>query len=90
MEQPGLPPQDRDRLESHLALARELGAEVHRLEGTDFVETILEFAREQRVTQIFLGHTKREQRIWLSRTPIDRLIDAADEFDVRLFPHEEG
>jgi K+-sensing histidine kinase KdpD len=54
------------------------------------VETILDFAREQRVTQLFLGHTNREQRIWLSRTPIDRLIDAADDFDVRLFPHQEG
>ncbi|MGA2771272.1 MAG: hypothetical protein ABSG26_10705 [Bryobacteraceae bacterium] len=90
VEQQGLRPQDRERLESHLALARELGAEVHRLEGTDFVETILDFAREQRVTQLFLGHTNREQRIWLSRTPIDRLIDAADDFDVRLFPHQEG
>jgi hypothetical protein len=39
---------------------------------------------------LFLGHTNREQRIWLSRTPIDRLIDAADDFDVRLFPHQEG
>jgi two-component system sensor histidine kinase KdpD len=89
VEQQGLPPHDRERLESHLALARELGAEVHRLEGTDFVESILDFAREQRVTQLFLGHTNREQRIWLSRTPIDRLIDAADDFDVRLFPHQE-
>ena len=67
-----------------------MGAEVHCLQGTDFVETILHFAREQRVTQLFLGHTNREQRFWLSRTPIDRLIDAADEFDVRLFPHPEG
>jgi two-component system sensor histidine kinase KdpD len=90
VEQQGLPTHDREKLESHLALARELGAEVHRLEGTDFVETILDFAREQRVTQLFLGHTNREQRIWLSRTPIDRLIDAADDFDVRLFPHQEG
>jgi hypothetical protein len=39
---------------------------------------------------LFLGHTNREQRIWLARTPIDRLIDAADEFDVRLFPHQPG
>jgi two-component system sensor histidine kinase KdpD len=67
-----------------------LGAEVHSLQGTDFVATILDFARKQRVTQLFLGHTNREQRIWLARTPIDRLIDAADDFDVRLFPHQPG
>jgi two-component system sensor histidine kinase KdpD len=90
VEQEGLRRDDRERLEANLALARELGAEVHRLEGTDFVEAILDFAREQRVTQLFLGHTNREQRIWFWRSPIDRLIEGADDFDVRLFPHQEG
>ncbi len=90
VEQEGLRPRDRERLESHLALARELGAEVHRLQGADFVETLLDFARERRITQLFLGHTNREQRLWSARSPIDRLIDAADDFDVRLFPHQEG
>ena len=62
---PSCGPQDRARLEAHLALARELGAEVHCLEGADFVRAILDFAREQRITQIFLGHTGRDRRSWL-------------------------
>ena len=45
------------------------------------------FAREQRITQLFLGHTGRPGRAWLARRPIDRLIDGAEGFDVRLFPH---
>ena len=32
------------------------------------------------VTQIFMGHTQREH------SPIERLIDAAEDFDIRLFP----
>jgi len=87
VEQPHLPPQDRELLEKHLAMAREMGAEVHSLEGSDFVEAILKFAREQRITQLFLGHTGRPGRAWFSRSPIDRLIDGAEGFDVRLFPH---
>jgi two-component system sensor histidine kinase KdpD len=86
--QPGLRPQERELLDRHLALAREMGAEVHSLEGSDFVSAILGFAHEQRITQLFLGHTGRPGRAWLARSPIDRLIDGAEGFDVRLFPHE--
>jgi K+-sensing histidine kinase KdpD len=89
VEQVELPSGDRARLDSHLAQARELGAEIHCLKGEDFVSAILDFAREHRVTQLFLGHG-RARRLWFSRTPIDRLIDAAEDFDVRLFPHPEG
>jgi two-component system sensor histidine kinase KdpD len=87
VEQEGLSTQDRQQLEEHLALARELGAEVHCLKHGDFVEAILGFAREQRVTQLFVGHSMRDQRHRLWRGPVDRLIDAAENFDVRLFPH---
>jgi len=53
VEQPDLRGADREKLERNLALARELGAEVHCLQGLDFVQTILDFAREQRITQLF-------------------------------------
>lgn len=86
VQQDHLNAKDRQNLESHLTLARELGAEIHCLKGTDFVDAILQFAREQRITQLFVGHSLRD-RGWLGRSPIDRLIDAADHFDVRLFPH---
>jgi len=87
VEQPDLRPADCEKLDRNLALAREMGAEVHCLHGLDFVQTILDFAREQRITQLFLGHSGRPQRAWFGRTPVDRLIDGADGFDVRLFPH---
>ena len=90
VQQDDLRPEDRDRLETHLALARELDAEVHSLQGANFVEAILHFAHEQRITQLFLGHTGRPGHSWFARSPIDRLIDGAEGFDVRLFPHEGG
>jgi two-component system sensor histidine kinase KdpD len=89
VSQPNLRPEDRDALAKHLALARELGAEVHCLKGTDFVEAILAFAHEQRITQLFVGHSFGDRGSVLKRGPIDRLIDAAEDFDVRLFPHPE-
>jgi two-component system sensor histidine kinase KdpD len=90
VEQADLRAEDRQRLETNLALAREMGAEIHSLKGADFVDTILQFAHDQRITQLFLGHTGRPGRSWFARSPIDRLIDGAEGFDVRLFPHEEG
>ena len=84
VEQPNLDPADRARLDDHLALAREVGAEVHCLKGGDFANTLLEFAHEQRITQLFIGHSQRD------RSPIEKLIDAAEDFDVRLFPHAEA
>ena len=82
--QSGLNATDQARLDENLAMAKELGAEVHCLPGADFVDTVLEFGRDQRITQLFLGHSQRE------RSPIERLIDAAEDFDVRLFPHPEA
>jgi two-component system sensor histidine kinase KdpD len=81
VEQPNLDPADRARLDEYLALAREVGAEVHCLKGGDFANTLLDFAHEQRITQLFIGHSQRD------RSPIEKLIDAAEDFDVRLFPH---
>jgi two-component system sensor histidine kinase KdpD len=81
--QPNLNPADQARLEANLKLAAELGAEVHRLPPGDFVGTLLAFAAEHRITQLFLGHSQKD------RSPVERLIDLAEDFDVRLFPHEE-
>jgi len=80
--QPNLNAADQQRLDGNLKLARELDAEVHCLPAGDFVDALLAFAREQRITQLFLGHSQRE------RSPVERLIDLAEDFDVRLFPQE--
>ena len=62
VEQAELAAADRSQLERNMALAREMGAEIHCLTGTDFVSAILDFAREQRVTQLFIGHSMRDGR----------------------------
>jgi two-component system sensor histidine kinase KdpD len=83
IEQRDLKPEDKARIARHLALAREAGAEVHCLGDGDFVSSIIEFAHRERITQIFLGHPREH-------SPIERLIDGAEDFDIRLFPHGEA
>ncbi len=79
---------DQEILDTNLKLAKELEADVQVLDGLDPVEAIMHFAREQRVTQIFVGHSApdRWKELW-SRSPVDRLIQAARDIDIRIFPH---
>jgi K+-sensing histidine kinase KdpD len=65
-----------------------MGAQVHVLEATDSVAAILEFARAQNITQLFVGHSLTSWwRELLFGNPLDRLMGAADSMDVRIFPH---
>jgi two-component system sensor histidine kinase KdpD len=79
-----------ETLDQNLELARRLGAEVNVLQGTDPMGEIIKFAREQRVTQIFVGHTQRSPWRFWTPNPVDRLIEAAEGIDVRIFPHHRA
>jgi two-component system sensor histidine kinase KdpD len=81
-----------ETVEENLALARKLGAEVHVLEGgpggaKDPIDEIIRFAHEQRITQLFIGHTQQSAWKFRSRSPVDKLIQEADGMDVRIFPN---
>lgn len=78
---------ERARLRGFLDLAKEAGAEVHVLQSDDPVTAILEYARQKKITQIFVGHSKRGN--WLKRFwagPLDRLLREAEQMDLRIFP----
>ena len=85
--QENLTDEDRMALERNAMLARAQQARVEVLEGKDPIKTILEYARKEGITQIFVGHNL--QRSWRNRlggTPLDRLIRDAEGIDVRVFP----
>lgn len=78
---------DSTDLQEALRLAREVGAEVVELDGDDEVKTIIDFARRERITQLFLGHSRVPAwRWWFQGTTADRIIRAAEGIDVKLFP----
>jgi two-component system, OmpR family, sensor histidine kinase KdpD len=88
VEQKNLSRPDQGAIESNIELARQLGAEVHSIDGQDSVSAILEFARSHGVTQLFVGHSIpggwRGVRSWYA---LDKLIRNAKGMDVRVFPH---
>ena len=85
--QDNLTPEDRMALERNTTLALAQQAHVEILEGKDPISRILEYARKEGITQIYVGHNLR--RTWRARlggTPLDRLIRDAEGIDVRVFP----
>jgi len=89
VKQDGLTREAEEAVEENLEFARKLGAEVHVIEGNnqDPIAAIIRFAREQRVTQVFVGHTQQSAWKFWSQNPVDKLIREAEGMDVRIFPH---
>ena len=88
MNRPDWSPEQRKHVEEAVEIARARGAEIVELDGEDSVETLLRFAQQRGITQIYVGHKGRDS--WLERcfgSELDRLIRAAEGIDVRVFPH---
>jgi len=79
--------EDRMALDRNVTLARAQDAQVETLHGKDPIRTILEYARNHGITQIFVGHNLRGGwRARLGGTPLDRIVRDAEGIDVRVFP----
>jgi len=82
---------DQSMIEQNLAAASASSAHVEILHGEDPIESILQYAYRNGITQIFVGHSQRDERGWLSRwkvNPVERLIMESEGIDVRIFPTE--
>ena len=88
VNQPEITPEAQAALDRSFELARTAGAKVEILDGEDPVDAILTYARAHGVTQIFVGHSKRRGLVTrLGRSPLDRLLDKAEDMDIRVFPN---
>jgi two-component system, OmpR family, sensor histidine kinase KdpD len=90
VRQPDLSDTDQAALDKTLEVAREAGAQIHVLEGEDPIEAIVDLARSQGITQIFIGHSRQDS--WRTRwfgDPVDQLIRSAKGIDIQVFPHSD-
>jgi two-component system sensor histidine kinase KdpD len=77
------------RIEDHVQLAEDLGAEVIRLTSRDIAKTLVQVAREHQVTQIVLGQPARSW--WeevLRGSIVNRLLRLSTAMDIHLVPRE--
>ena len=86
--EPGRSKRERVTIRRYFDAAKKAGASTEVLESNDPISAIVEFARQKRITQIFIGHS--DHNSWRDRVfgdPVLRLIRAAEGIDVRVFPH---
>jgi two-component system sensor histidine kinase KdpD len=94
VKQGELPREAEEAVRENLDFARKLGAEVHVIDKADnkadAIGEIIRFAREQRITQVFIGHTQQSGWKFWTQNPVDKLIREAEGMDVRIFPNAGG
>jgi two-component system sensor histidine kinase KdpD len=86
----GLPEADRQAIEQHLNFARNLHIETRILEGDDVAFTLVDFARRNQVTQIFV--TRPRPKGWLpslSRDPAQRVLSLAKDMLIVIVSDRE-
>ncbi|MGE5360904.1 MAG: sensor histidine kinase KdpD [Bacteroidales bacterium] len=81
----GLSDTERQNLERHLAFARGLLIESRVLEGPDVAGTIVDFARSNGVTQIFVNRDKtRSGKRWLRPSLVEEIVNSARDMQVTV------
>lgn len=90
-ESPGrIKPEDYSALQENLALARDLGAKIVRLEGRRVADELIKFARKEGVTHVVFGQSSRSRwDILLHGSVINRFLAEVRDATVQVVPLEE-
>jgi len=85
-----LPEADREAVEKHLNFARNLHIETRILASGDVAAGLVDFARRNQVTQLFLAHP-RERRLALlrSRGLVERIVSIATDMQIVVVAERE-
>jgi len=86
----GLPKGDREAIERHLNFARNLHIETRILEGEDVASAMVDFARRNQITQIFLARPR--DRVWLpmfGRDLVQRIVGLAKDMQIVIVSERE-
>lgn len=86
---PKLTVRDKEILENHFKLARQLGAEVAILTGPSISQELSRFAAEKHITQIIIGHSSRTKlQTFLRGSTIDKLLRKLRSVEVHIIPND--
>jgi two-component system sensor histidine kinase KdpD len=78
-----LPKADREAIAKHLSFARNLRIETRILAARDVAAGLVDFARRNQITQVFVAHP--EERMWtpfFSRSLVERIIGLARDMQI--------
>jgi two-component system sensor histidine kinase KdpD len=73
-----------DALEKHLCFARNLHIETHVLKGKNVARTIVDFARERNITQIFLGRAGAHGLLAGTQSTVHKVVRQARDREITI------
>lgn len=79
-----LPPKEREAVERHLRFARSLQIETRVITGRDIAEAVVEFARQNQVTQIFVARSQDRQQWLRGRNFGENIVRLAHDLQVTV------
>jgi Osmosensitive K+ channel histidine kinase len=89
MFMPKMTEKDIQRLESHLKLARQLGAEIVKLTGKSVSRELANLATEKHITQIIIGHSTRTKwQTILRGSTVTKLLRITRDIEVHVIPND--
>ncbi|HTP86706.1 MAG TPA: sensor histidine kinase KdpD [Bryobacteraceae bacterium] len=81
---------DREAVDRHLNFARHLHIETRVLEGDDIADALVDFARRNQITQIFLARPReRDWRSLIGRDLVQRIVGLARDMQVVIVSERE-
>ena len=85
-----LPEKDRDSIEKHLSFARNMRIETRILEGDDVAQTLVDFARRNKITQIFLARAQGRSLLpFWPRGLLQKIVRLARDMQVVIVSERE-
>ena len=82
-----MPQTDKERLQTNIHLAQQLGASIETVYGDDVAYQIAEFSRLSGVTKIVLGRSGIPRRMLFRKPSLtERLIELTPELDIHIIP----
>lgn len=86
---PKLTSKDREMLDAHFKLAKQLGAEIVTLTGKSVSGELSKFAQERHITQIIIGHATRTKLQTLVRgSTVSKLLKKAKNIEIHVIPND--
>jgi two-component system sensor histidine kinase KdpD len=80
---------DKEMMEAHFKLAKQLGAEVVTLTGKSISGQLSKFAEERHITQIIIGHASRNKLQTIVRgSTVSKLLKKAKSVEIHVIPNE--
>ena len=70
----------------NLAMAREFGAETRTINRPDVLQAIMDYTREQAVTDLFIGYSGPSRGLTIRHLPVYQLVRQLPQVDIHIIP----